>query len=97
VVKRYQGDRPKAGDVVRVPWGLDTATGDIVEIQGPPARPHAVVALPVLGARGEVLDQTTVTFPLDSVEVVRTRVIGDKDITPPGMDGWVHMYRVQVG
>jgi len=85
------------GSTVRVPWGLGQATGDILEIEGPPGHQHAVVALPVLGSSGEVLDVTTVTFPLDAVEIVEATVVDDRDVSAAGMDGWIHRYRIAVG
>jgi hypothetical protein len=76
---------------------LGQATGDILEVQGPLGHQHAVVTLPVLGASGETLDVTTVTFPLDAVEVVDATVIDDRDVSPSGMDGWIHRYSIAVG
>lgn len=96
MVTRREAARLKVGDTVRVPWGLGHATGDILELQGPPGHQHAVVAVPVLGSSGETLDVTTVTFPLDAVEVVHASVIDDRDVSPPGMDGWLHRYRIAV-
>jgi hypothetical protein len=88
--------RVRVGDTVRVPWGLDVATGDVLELQGPPHQQHVVVSIPILGSSGEVLDQTTVTFSLDAVDVVHATVIDDRDVSPPGMDGWIQRYRVAV-
>src|SRR5207249_9368035 len=39
----------------------------------------------------------TVTFPLDAVEVVDATVSSEQDVSPPGMDGWIHKYIVLVG
>ena len=97
MVTRREAARPKVGDTVRVPWGLGQATGDILELQGPPGHQHGLVAVPVLGSSGEMLDVTTVTFPIDALEVVDASVIEDVDVTPPGMDGWAHRYRIGVG
>lgn len=86
----------RVGDTVRVPWGAGVVTGDVVELHGPPGHQHAVVALPVLGSSGETLDRTTVTYPVDALEVVRASVTADRDVSPPGMDGWVHRYWIDV-
>lgn len=61
------GIRMKPGDPVNVPWGLDTVTGTVLSVYGPRARPHALVSIPIRGAEGEVLDTTTVSFPLDAL------------------------------
>ncbi|MEX0817603.1 MAG: hypothetical protein WD027_09160 [Gaiellales bacterium] len=78
-----------------MPWGLGVATGEIAELQGPTGR-HAVISLPVLGASGEELDRTTVTYPLDALEIVDASVISERDVSPAGMDGWVHRYEIDV-
>lgn len=97
MVTRPRAARPKVGDTVRAPWGLGEVTGDVLEIEGPPGHLHAVVAVPVLGSFGETLDMTTKRFALDAVEVVGASVIDGSDVSPPGMDGWLHRYRVAVG
>ena len=97
MVTRRQAARPNVGDTVRAPWGLGEVTVDILEIEGPPGHQRAVVAVPVLGSSGETLDVTTVTFALDAVEVVDASVIDGRDVSPPGMDGWVHRYRIALG
>lgn len=57
----------KPGDTVEVPWGLDRLVGTVREIYGPSARPFAMVEVPVHGASGEVLETTTLSFPVDAL------------------------------
>jgi hypothetical protein len=93
---RRSNARPKVGDTVRVPWGLGTVAAEVVDVRGPSARPHAVVSVPVLGSSGEVLDRTTVSFPMADLEPIKATVIRDEDVSPPGMDGWMHRYWILV-
>lgn len=60
----------KIGDRVRVPWGLDELIGTVVEVYGPPGPPSVLVEVPVEGASGEVLEQTTVSYPASALELV---------------------------
>jgi hypothetical protein len=59
--------RVRIGDRVTVPWGLEELPGVVVEIYGPPGRPSAMVRLPVYGSSGEILEETTLSFPLDAL------------------------------
>lgn len=58
------------GDVISIPWGLDTVEGTVQEIYGPPMFRHVIVRLtPELS--GYVVDEpTTVSMPLDIVRKV---------------------------
>lgn len=60
----------KHGDQVLVLWGLAEVRGTIVEVYGPPARPHVVVEL-TAELSGEIVDETTtVSLPVDAVRLV---------------------------
>lgn len=60
----------KSGDQVLVLWGLAEVLGQVVEVYGPPARSFVVVELtPELS--GEIVDEpTTVSLPIDAVQLV---------------------------
>ncbi|MGH9091575.1 MAG: hypothetical protein ACRDZR_09405 [Acidimicrobiales bacterium] len=60
----------KPGATVKVPWGLDHLVGTVREVYGPPGKPFAMVEVPVHGASGEVLETTTVSFPVDVLALV---------------------------
>jgi hypothetical protein len=61
----------QVGQAVKAPWGLGHIEGRILEIYGPPGHLQALVSLPIRGSTGEALEQTMVSFPLDSLESVR--------------------------
>ncbi len=63
----------RAGDKVMVPWGLEELLGVVVEVYGPPGRLSAMVKVPVHGSSGEVLEETTLSFPLEALAVPRRR------------------------
>lgn len=60
----------KPGDNVRVPWGVDQLVGTVREVYGPPGKPFVMVAVPVHGASGEVLETTPLSFPADAVTLI---------------------------
>lgn len=61
----------QAGQAVKVPWGLGHIEGRIREIYGPRGHRYAIVIIPIHGSMGETLEETTVSFPLDSLEPAR--------------------------
>jgi hypothetical protein len=62
--------RMKPGDKVAVPWGLYEIIGEVLEVYGPPQRPHAFVRIPVHGPSGETLDESDISFPADWLRIV---------------------------
>jgi hypothetical protein len=63
------------GDVVVVPWGLESdVQGTVQEIYGPASRRHVVILLSP-DVSGPVVDEpTTVSLPLDAVRKVSSTV-----------------------
>lgn len=53
----------RVGDRVLVPWGLDTVQGIVMYAYGPPGHPSVMVRVPILGPRGETLDESVISFP----------------------------------
>src|SRR5438270_923754 len=76
---------PQVGQGVRIPWGLETVEGEIVDL-APPR--HAVVRVPVQGAAGEIIDSTTVRMPIEALEELPPwRVLATRHGSPkPGAD-----------
>jgi len=71
---------PEIGDGVRIPWGLDTAKGEVVDLLPPN---HAVVEVPVVDASGEVIDTTVVRLRLDALEALPPwRIVKSKSGPP---------------
>jgi hypothetical protein len=50
----------------------------------------------VLGASGEALGTSTVTYPVDMLEVVHGEIIETADVSSAGMDGWIQRYVISV-
>lgn len=61
---------PKPGDKVAVPWGLDEIVGTVTEVYGPPGGKSVMVLVPVHGPSGEVLQESEISFSVDSVKAV---------------------------
>lgn len=76
---------PRIGEGVLVPWGLEALPGEVLEVY---AGRHAVVAVEIQGASGEVLDTTQVRFRVEELEPLpRWRVRNSKKGRPsPGAD-----------
>lgn len=60
----------KPGDNVAVPWGLVDIVGTVTEVYGPPGGQSVMVLVPIHGPSGEVLDESEISFPADSVRPV---------------------------
>lgn len=61
------GTQVHVGQRVRVPWGLDTVEGTIVELVGRP--PHRVVRVAIqLGAPDDADDAVVIALPTDSID-----------------------------
>lgn len=58
----------RVGQRVRLPWGLDTVDGTVVEIFGPPARPFVRVEIEARDLDDDE-DRPVIAVPADSVEV----------------------------
>ena len=62
--------RPKPGDHVVVPWGLDEAPGTVRDVYGPSGSEFALVAIAIQGTAGETLAEEDVSLPLSEIRVV---------------------------
>jgi hypothetical protein len=62
--------RPKPGDHVVVPWGLDEVPGTVRDIYGPHRAQFALVTIAIQGTAGETLAEEDVSFPLSEIRVV---------------------------
>lgn len=56
---------PQVGDDVGVKWGLSTVRGRVLEVYGPEARRHVLVAVDLGGWEGDELP--TVSLPIAEV------------------------------
>lgn len=63
------GATVRIGQRVRLPWGLESVEGTIVDVFGPPARRFVRVAVELPQVEYPE-DPPVVALPLDSVEVV---------------------------
>ena len=59
-------DKLKAGDLVLVRSGLRETEARVLEVYGPNDS-HLLLAIPIHGAEGEVLDERTVSLPVRRV------------------------------
>jgi rRNA processing protein Gar1 len=57
----------RPGDRVTVPWGLDEATGTVVDVFGPPGNPFVVVRVDLSGIEAEE-DKSEVGFKADDIK-----------------------------
>jgi hypothetical protein len=63
---------PVQGHRVVVPWGVDGLMGVVKRVYGPPGQRRALVTVPIQGASGETLDETTLSVSLRALERVRS-------------------------
>lgn len=61
---------PKVGDRVVVTMVFDEVTARVLEVYGQPDHRYVLLAMPLLGASGEILDEYTQNMPLHKVHRV---------------------------
>jgi hypothetical protein len=59
---------PEQGQRVVVPWGVDGLMGVVRRVYGPPGQRRALVTVPLHGASGETLEETTVSVSLRALD-----------------------------
>src|SRR5437588_775888 len=64
---RGVSDLPEIGDGVLVPWGLDTVSGEVVDVL---SSDHVVVRVPVDDASSEEIDSTTIRVRADALQAM---------------------------
>lgn len=64
-------ERFHPGDPVEVPWGLDTVVGKVVYTYGPAGHRSVIVAVPVSGPHGEVLEESEISFPESALAEIK--------------------------
>ena len=83
--------QPHVGDRVRVPWGLSSLVGTVVEAYA--GGRFATVEIPVEGSSGEVLETERVSFPVDALEEVRPwRIVRTSAGRPKAVSGEMSWY-----
>ncbi|HEX6476905.1 MAG TPA: hypothetical protein VF005_06490 [Acidimicrobiales bacterium] len=65
---------PEAGHRVVVPWGVDGLIGVVKRVYGPPGQRRALVTVPLHGASGQTLEETTVSVSLRALNTARLLV-----------------------
>jgi hypothetical protein len=65
---------PEQGQRVVVPWGVDWLMGVVRRVYGPPGQRRALVTVPLRGASGETLEETTVSVSLRVLHNARSVV-----------------------
>lgn len=77
------------GDKVLVPWGRGWIAGIVLEVYGPRGRLSAFVRVPTRGPLGETLEESDISFPLDTLKAVanneseaRSRVPTQRTLRP---------------
>lgn len=65
---------PEQGQRVVVPWGVDGLMGVVRRVYGPPGQRRALVTVPLRGASGVTLEETTVSVPLRALDNTRLLV-----------------------
>ena len=59
---------PEQGHRVVVPWGVDGLMGVVERVYGPPGQRRALVTVPIQGASGETLDETTLSVSIRALD-----------------------------
>jgi hypothetical protein len=63
---------PEQGHRVVVPWGVDSLMGVVKRVYGPPGQRRALVTVPIHGASGETLEETTLSVSLQALDRARS-------------------------